>query len=157
MRIWIERLLLNMARITNCFLTLCRDKFGWCKLHWPRSAHNVEVQQPIVSHAQPDGSALQEIFHTVTLRFQIIKLLCFARILPCILSSRICSVPRIERQNMHCRGGEHRQVEIVRVHPLIIIWQSTLSGNPFCILVVLLLRLMWPREKKSTIAGDRFV
>ena len=57
-----------------------------------RTPHDVEVEEPIVRHAETDRPALEEFFDAAAITLQIVPLFRFASVLTRILPSSICSI-----------------------------------------------------------------
>jgi hypothetical protein len=51
---------------------VARHERGGHELDRPRRPHHMEIQKPIVAHAQPHGAALEEILDTVSLSLKIV-------------------------------------------------------------------------------------
>ena len=68
--------------------------------NWLRAPNDVEIKQPVMSHAGPDGSAFEKFLDTAAIALQIIPLLWFSSVLARILPRSICSVIRTEWCNV---------------------------------------------------------
>ena len=143
-RIWIVWVLSLVRLLPGNADAPWRYKVRWCEGNWLRTPHNVKIKQPVMSHAEPDGSAFQKFLDAAAIALQIIPLFRFTCVFTSILPCSICSVIRTEWCNVRGAGRKHCKVQVVWVEPLIIRLQTPLQGYTFCVLIVLLLRLVRP-------------
>ena len=80
--------------------------------------------------------------------FQVEPFLRFGNILSCILFCLVDVPVRVEWDDINCRRAEHRELEVVRYYPAIIGRVAATQGHTVCVLIVLLLPLLRPREEK---------
>ena len=80
-----------------------------------RAPHDVEVEEPIMRHAQTHRPALEEFFDPAAITFEEVPLLRLAGVLASILSCSVGTMARAERKHMNCARGEHCKIKIVRV------------------------------------------
>ena len=127
-----------------------RDEFSPNVKHGACVPYHMEIQKPIMSHAQPDCSAFNEIsdsalpFDSILLRFQKIMFLCFRSVFSTILTGIVRPVPWIEHQTMHCGRREHGHIQFMWVDPLIVLFKAALTRDAFRVKAELLLRLKRP-------------
>ena len=76
-RIWIVRVLSQVRLLPRNADAPRRYKVRWCEGNWLRTPHNVKIKQPVMSHAEPDGSAFQKFLDAAAIALQIIPLFRF--------------------------------------------------------------------------------
>ena len=79
----------------------------------------------------------------------------FTAVLACVRSRLIRPATRIEAAHVDARWREHGEVDVVRHDPGIILNESTLHCNPFCVFVVGLVAQVFTDTQIRTITKTR--
>ena len=66
-----------------------------------------------------------------------------------LLSGVISSEARVERQHVDTGVCKHGKARVVGVYPCVVDWMSALHRDPIGVFIVLLLRLIRPRELRN--------
>ena len=68
-RIWIVWVLSLVRLLPGNADAPWRYKVRWCVGNRLRTPHNVKIKQPVMSHAEPDGSAFQKFLDATAIAF----------------------------------------------------------------------------------------
>ena len=80
-RVWVGWVLIYMRLLSRNANSTGRYEVSWRIRDWFSAPNHVKIKQPVMSHAEPDGSALQELFDATAISFQIIPLFGFTCVL----------------------------------------------------------------------------
>ena len=89
-----------------------------------RAPHDVEVEEPIVCHAQTHRPAFKEFFNAAAITFKKVPLLGLASVFTGVLPRIISTMCRAEWKYVDCAGREHGKVKVVRIQPLILLTEK---------------------------------